>query len=355
MSKTWIGWLFLLAVASCEDAPPERAPEVSMEWATLDGLPPIVIAHRGASGYRPEHTLASYALAIDQGADVIEPDLVMTKDGYLVARHDRYLSTTTDVADHPAFADRKRSNADPKGEARNDWWVEDFTLAEIKTLRARQPFPGRSTEDDGRNEIPTIDEILALIKDRAESRPIGVYPETKHPGYFTSIGLDFEKPLLEALEGFDEGPVFIQSFEPEILKRLKGKTDAFLVQLVYEAVPGSGPNIPLSEIATYADGVGPAKSLVLHEGPSLLGRGDFVADAHALGLFVHPWTFRKDQHAGPGIAEFTLPADSMAARVVKSDADVELYRYFSAGVDGVFTDFPDIAVDLRDALSETDN
>ena len=328
---------------------------VSMSWSTLNGEPPIIIAHRGASGYRPEHTLAGYELAIEQGADVIEPDLVFTKDGILVARHDRYLSTTTDVADHPEFADKKRSNRDPNGEAREDWWAEDFTLAEIKTLRARQAFPGRSAEYDGQYEIPTFDEILNLATERAKAlnRPVGVYPETKHPDYLEGIGLDFEAPLLAALSGFDAGPVFIQSFGPNILKRLTGKTDAKLIQLVYEESLGSGSNIPLAEIAKYADGVGPAKEIVLPEVPSLSGV-DFVTRAHEFGLLVHPWTFRKDQPAGPGVSAISFPVDSVAAKVVKSDAEVEFYRYFAAGVDGVFTDFPDIGADLKDALSESD-
>ncbi|MCB2097690.1 MAG: glycerophosphodiester phosphodiesterase, partial [Parvularculaceae bacterium] len=200
-------------------------------WSTLDGNPPLVIAHRGASGYRPEHTLEAYALAIDMGADVVEPDLVFSKDGILVARHDRYLSTTTDVTDHPEFADRKRANDDPNDEPREDWWVEDFTLADLKTLRARQPFPGRSKEFDGLYEIPTFEEMLTLVAQKAKEtgRPVGVYPETKHPGFYASKGYDFEAPLLKSLDKFNAGPVFIQSFEPEILKRLKGKTGAKLV------------------------------------------------------------------------------------------------------------------------------
>ncbi len=155
----WMLVAFALAGCAGMDKP-------KTQWATLDGAAPLIIAHRGASGYRPEHTLEAYALAIDMGADVIEPDLVFTKDGVLVARHDRYLSTTTDVSGHREFASRKRANNDPDDDpsnlSRNDWWVEDFTLAELKTLRARQPFPGRSREFDGRYEIPSFAEILAL-------------------------------------------------------------------------------------------------------------------------------------------------------------------------------------------------
>ena len=348
-------------------------------WATLDGSPPLIIAHRGASGYRPEHTLQSYALAVDMGADVIEPDLVFTKDGVLVARHDRYLSTTTDVADHPEFASRKRANDDaaddPSNLQRTDWWIEDFTLAEVKTLRARQPFPGRSKEFDGLYEIPTFDEILALVARKAKEsgRPVGVYPETKHPGFFAAIGHDFEAPLLKALEGFDAGPVFIQSFEPEILKRLKGKARAKLVQLVYEKEPGAGPNIPLAEIATYADGVGAAKVLLIGD------KNGFTTEAAALGLFVHFWTFRNDAPNNELIADLARmdnvntndPRNLLCNKVVAgeqtddtcvdgkfrpyrhsriSGSEFELEYYLWSAADGVFSDFPDTAVAVRDKM-----
>ena len=314
--------------AACATAETEPA----ARWKTLDGAAPIVIAHRGASGLLPEHTLEAYALAIEQGADVVEPDLVLTKDGVLVARHDRYLSTTTDVADRPEFANRRRANDDPADAPRSDWWVEDFTLDEIKTLRARQPFAGRSKEFDGLHQVPTFEEVLTLVADEAAKagRPVGVYPETKHPGFFASIGLDFEKPLLQALEGFDAGPVFIQSFEPEILKRLKARTDAKLVQLVYEAAPGAGPNIPLAEIALFADGVGPAKGLVATGAGASTG---FIEAAHARGLFVHAWTFRDDQ----------VPA----AFAGPEGGEAEIAAFLALGLDGVFADFPETAVRVR--------
>lgn len=332
-------------------------------WSTLDGKPPLVIAHRGASGYLPEHTLEAYALAIEQGADVVEPDLVFTKDGVLVARHDRYLSTTTDVSQHPEFADRKRANDDVTDTPREDWWVEDFTLAELKTLRARQPFPGRSKEFDGLYEIPTFEEMLALVakKSNAAGRPVGVYPETKHPAFFASIGHDFEKPLLAALEGFDTGPVFIQSFEAAILKRLKGKTTAKLVQLV-DADTSGAPNIPLEEIATYADGVGPAKELIVQANGRVSG---FVFKAHELGFFVHPWAFRDDipnermtytlrgKVRLGGEPEVVWDADNDKAGPGQTMGDLvaqpsqEYEFFFSLGIDGVFSDFPDTAVAAR--------
>ncbi len=351
--------------------------EADVKWPTLDGKPPLIIAHRGASGYLPEHTIEAYALAIEQGADVIEPDLVFTKDGVLVARHDRYLSTTTNVTDKPEFAGRKRANTDPRTEPREDWWVEDFTLAELKTLRARQPFPGRSKAHDDKFEIPTFAEMLSLVAAKAKEagRPVGVYPETKHPTFFASIGHDFERPLLAALADFDAGPVFIQSFEPEILKRLKGKTNAKLVQLVYEKDPGAGPNILLEEIATYADGVGAAKELVLSESGIA---STFIGDSHALGLPVHIWTFRNDRPSigiealkgdeglrlsdlARGIEEALQPNEAYVTiasveidwthfAVIQS-AGEELNYFVRRGADGVFADFPETAVKVRSAVS----
>jgi glycerophosphoryl diester phosphodiesterase len=339
------------------------------QWATLDGSAPIIIAHRGASGYLPEHTLEAYALAIDMGADLIEPDLVFTKDGVLVARHDRYLSTTTDVSDHPEFASRKRANNNPNDVPRDDWWIEDFTLAELKTLRARQPFPGRSKEFDELYEIPSFEEMLALVarKSKEAGRPVGVYPETKHPAFFASIGHDFEQPLLNSLEGFDAGPVFIQSFEPEILKRLKGKTNAKLVQLVYGISPGAGPNIPLKEISDYADAVGPSKELILTPDGAIT---TFVADAHSAGLAVHPWTFRTDQRnvaidrlSDRSQQQFTNPVAGSPDTFmvldptygdkigVQNDMALEFAMFLVWKVDGVFTDFPEDAIKVRGALS----
>ena len=325
----------------------EEASVTAWPAPTLDGKAPIVIAHRGASGYRPEHTLEGYGLAIEMGADVIEPDLVFSKDEVLIVRHDRYLSGSTDVADHPEFADRKRANDDASDEPRKDWWVEDFTLAELKTLRARQAFPGRSKEYDGLYEIPTFAEVLAFVSGEAKKagRPIGVYPETKHPGFFAAKGYDFEAPLLDALKGFSAGPVFIQSFEPEILTRLKGKTDAKLIQLVFEASPGAGSNVPLEYIATYADGVGPAKELLLNDDGSDRG---FVREAHEKHLAVHPWTFRKD------LARSFTGAPEHAAKMSAEDGaiDIELRATYKLGVDGVFTDFPDIAVRVRSDIEK---
>lgn len=359
---------FLALISACvtnDELAPSRT-----AWATLSGEAPLIIAHRGASGYLPEHTLEAYALAIEQGADVIEPDLVFTKDSVLVARHDRYLSTTTNVAELPVFADRRRVNPDTNDDPRDDWWVEDFTLAELKTLRARQPFEGRSKEFDDQYLIPTFDEVLALVERKAKEagRPVGVYPETKHPGFFASIGYDFERPLLTALQGFNAGPVFIQSFEPEILKRLKGKTTAKLVQLVYEETPGAGPNIPLEDIAKYADGVGAEKSLLLGAN-SLIS--EFELTAHDLGLFDHYWTFRDDvlNERFVEIVTATKPKKLISCKLWTAEPlhcddgnyepiaddeirspDFEIEFALGIGVDGVFTDFPDTAVRVRNNM-----
>ncbi|MEL6257804.1 MAG: glycerophosphodiester phosphodiesterase family protein [Pseudomonadota bacterium] len=335
--------LFALAISGCGQESPPSETEISAESEfaeiglpeaapsraeTLDGSPPLIIAHRGASGELPEHTLAAYERAIDQGADFIEPDLVMTKDGVLIARHDRYLSTTTDVADRPEFADRKRVAASPFVD-REDWWAEDFTLAEIKTLRATQPFEGRPIQFDGLFEVPTFDEVLAL----AVARGVGVYPETKAPSHHASVGLDMVEPMVEALSRSDfaaaEIPVFVQSFEPGILRELKKRGDWPLVQLISadRATIAAGLEPPLDAIAEYAAGVGPNK-LFLWDAEG--GRSDFVERAHGLGLLVHAWTYRDDSVA-EGYA----------------DIQAELAATFDQGVDGVFVDFPETAFDYR--------
>ncbi|MGF1454101.1 MAG: glycerophosphodiester phosphodiesterase family protein [Alphaproteobacteria bacterium] len=306
-------------------------------WPTLTGGPPVVIAHRGASGLRPEHTLEAYDLAIDQGADWIEPDLVVTRDHILVCRHDRYLSTTTDVRDRPEFADREVTKT-VNGVARTDWWAEDFTLAELKTLRARQPFEGRSRDFDGRFKIPTFDEVIALAKSRStKERIIGVIPETKQPGALTALGHDVAGLLVDALTRADwtsaRSPVIVQSFEPDLLKTLMTRLSVRRAQLVF-AVPndtgGARSNIPLEDLFMYATAVGAQKLLTVDRS----GRpSTFVERAHALGMPVFAWTYRDD----------VPPAD-------KVDPKRELERAFRLGIDGVFTDFPATAVDVRRRL-----
>jgi glycerophosphoryl diester phosphodiesterase len=312
------GMICALALFTCAKRPPAQP-----TYPTLSGGAPIVIAHRGASGALPEHTLEAYTLAIQQGADFIEPDLVMTKDGVLVARHDRFLSTTTDVSDHPEFADRKRVQETSAGE-RDDWWTEDFTLAEIKTLRARQPYAGRSKAYDDQFEIPTFAEIVDL----AIASGIGLYPETKSPSYHAAIGLDMKAPLLDALAGV-QVPVFIQSFEAQILRDLDPLTEFKLVQLISgdprAVIAGHEP--PLEQVGAYADGVGPYKQLLWAQ-PGL--PSDFIERAHAFGLVVHPWTFRDDN----------LPEHY-------TSSEAEIAAHLEIGVDGVFTDFPETVAKLR--------
>jgi glycerophosphoryl diester phosphodiesterase len=339
----------------------------------LNGQAPIVIAHRGASGYRPEHTLESYRLAIEMGADFIEPDLVSTRDGVLVARHENEISGTTDVAERPEFIDR-RTTKDIDGVPVTGWFTEDFTLAELKTLRARERLPKLrpvSAAFDQQFQIPTLDEVIALA--RAESaalgRTIGIYPETKHPTYFQSIGLPLEPPLLAALEraGWTtaDAPVFIQSFETENLRMLRGRTCVRLVQLMeatgapYDLARRGDPRTyadmatpaGLAEIATYADAIGPHKGLVIpRDGDGrLLPPSPLVADAHAAGLRVHPWTFRNENVFLP--TDFQIAAaDPAAFPRAHGDARAELAAFFAAGVDGVFADYPDVALAARASL-----
>ena len=294
---------------------------------------PIVIAHRGASGYRPEHTLAAYELAIDLGADFIEPDLVATKDGVLIARHENEISETTDVAKRAEFASR-RTTRQIDGREVTGWFTEDFTLAEIKTLRVKERLPFRNQEYNGRFSVPTFEEVLAL----ARRRNVGVYPETKHPTYFRSIGLPLEEPLLAILEaaGYRDrnAPVFIQSFEVGNLKELRKKTAVPLIQLLEQGQP-----YDLAEIAGYADGIGPDKRLIVPADGAgrLQAPTSLVDDAHLAGLLVHPWTFRSDRQ--------------FLAAEYGGDPGKEYDQFFSLGVDGVFSDFADTAVHARDRRS----
>jgi glycerophosphoryl diester phosphodiesterase len=307
---------------------------------------PLVIAHRGASGHRPEHTLEAYDLAIRQGADVIEPDLVMTRDAVLVARHENEIGGTTDVAER--FPER-RTTRTVDGATVSGWFVEDFTLREIKTLRARERLTSRSRAWDGQLEIPTLVEILALVRarEREVERRIGVYPETKHPSYHESRGLPITEALLEALHrwGYTDAddPAWIQSFETANLKWLRSRTRLRLVQLIEASGrpadlaatgdPRSYADLTtpagLREVATWADGIGPSKLLVQPLSPEgeLLEPTSLVSDAHTAGLFVHVWTVRGD-------APF-LPAG------YRGDPLAEHRRLAALGVDGLFTDFPD--------------
>ncbi|MBR0552653.1 glycerophosphodiester phosphodiesterase [Sphingomonadaceae bacterium LXI357] len=337
----------------------ERAPRAE-PLAAPSLSPPIVIAHRGASGLRPEHTLASYELAIAQGADFIEPDLVLTKDDVFVARHENNIADTSDVADHPEFADR-RTTKTIDGEQVTGWFTEDFTLAELKTLRAKERLPmlrPANTDYDGRFQIPTLEEIIALAK-RASAetgRTIGIYPETKHPSYFASIGQPMERRLVAALDaaGWNgaDAPVFIQSFEVDNLRRLHALTKVRLIQLLDDTggpADGAAPSYAdmispagLKQVAGYAWGIGPNKDMIaVGSKPATT----LVRDAHAAGLRVHPWTFRAEN--------YFLPRSQWKGLNPRGHGDVEaaIRRQLALGIDGFFTDFPLIGVEMRNAAT----
>lgn len=299
---------------------------------------PIVIGHRGAPGHRPEHTLAGYELAVRMGADFVEPDLVSTADGVLVARHDAKLSATTDVAAHPELAGL-RTRKETEG-----WFVEDLSLAQLRTLRARERLPDvrpANTAHDGRDPVPTLAEILALRAWLAAEldRRVGVYLELKDPTRFAERGLPLGPPLIAALEeaglNTPDAPVIVESFEVEPLRELAGRLRAPIGQLV-EPGPAAAELLRpagLARIARYAEAVGPHKDLVIPRDPTgrLRAPTTLVADAHAAGLRVHCWTFRDEPRYRP----------------VGLDAAAEYRAFFDAGVDGVFSDQPDTAVAAR--------
>jgi glycerophosphoryl diester phosphodiesterase len=319
---------------------------------------PLIIAHRGASGERPEHTLAAYELAIDQGADYIEPDLVITKDGVLVARHENEISGTTDVQTKPEFAARKVEKV-VDGQRQAGWFTEDFTLKELRTLRATERLSKvrpANVAFNGKFGIPTLTQILDLVrrKEKQTGRKIGVYPETKHPSYHRSLGLPLEEPLLKVLAKYgyksSTDPVFIQSFEVGNLKWLRPRTKLNLVQLIDDTGSPADTSTPYSEmvqpdglrqIAEYANGIGPSKSLVI---PVLAGGRlgtptSLVSNAHAVGLQVHIWTIRRE--------------DAFLPTTLRGKPDRELVAFIESGVDGVFTDQPGAAVQVRDSKKRT--
>lgn len=330
---------------------------------------PIVIAHRGASGYRPEHTLEAYRLAIRMGADYIEPDLVSTRDGILVARHENEISGTTDVAARPEFADRKTTKT-IDGVAVTGWFTEDLTLAELKTLRAKERLPQvrvTNTAYDGRFEVPTFQEVIDLARSegRARGRVIGVYPETKHPTYFASIGLPLEEPLVEVLRANKltrpSSPVIVQSFETANLRKLDRMIDVPLAQLLdatgrpYDFTVAGDPRTyadlakpaGLAWIAGYADGIGANKNLIVPRDATgrLLAPTTLVRDAHREKLIVHAWTFRAENQFLP--VDFRTGTDPNA----RGDITAEYELFYRLGLDGVFADHPDTAVAARAGLS----
>ncbi|WP_293932953.1 glycerophosphodiester phosphodiesterase [Iodobacter sp.] len=329
----------------------------------------LVIGHRGASALRPEHTIAAYTKAIEIGADVIEPDLVSTKDGVLVARHENEISGTTNVADKAEFASRKVTKS-IDGVSVTGWFTEDFTLAELKTLRAKERIPANRPENakyDGQFEIPTFQEVIDLAKAKTKEtgRTIGIYPETKHPSYFKSINLPLEKRLVDALHanGYKgkTAPVFIQSFEVANLKEIRSLTDLPIVQLL------SGSGQPedfrlagdkrsyadlataagLKEVALYANGIGPAKDMIIsRDANNNLGTPtSLVKDAHAANLLLHPYTFRPENPFLPA----NLRKGDVKSLTERGDLAAEITVFLQAGIDGFFTDDPSIGRAALDA------
>lgn len=335
---------------------------------------PVVIGHRGACALRPEHTLASYAKAIVDGADYVEPDLVTTRDGVLVARHENNIAETTDVAAHPEFAGR-RTEKTIDGQKQVGWFTEDFTFAELKTLRARERMPTvrpANAAYDGRFDIPTWAEIVDFVaaESSARSRLIGLVPELKHSTYFRGIGLPLEDRFLASIAAHDQlrrGPLIVQSFEIANLRHLRkslgrpGNLQLMQLTIGFPLLPadvaakGGRVTYPemmtpagLADIATYADILAPdTRALIPVDPAGRLGKPTpIIADAHRAGLVVMPWTFRpENQFLPPALREGTDPN-----RRVPAASITEIRAYLKAGIDGFFTDDPAIG---RAALHAT--
>jgi glycerophosphoryl diester phosphodiesterase len=379
-----VGLMTLAVIAGCDDMDPHPP-------RTLDGNAPLVIAHRGASGYLPESTLEAYQRAIDLGADAIEPDLISTKDGVLIASHYPNLAMSTDVASRPEFASRKRENWPIDGELQSGWFAHDFTLAEIKTLGVVATDPERPQQYNGKFKIATLQEVIELVRVESErlGRSIAIYPESKNPTYHRDLGLPLEDKLISAIHsaGWNSktAPVFVQSFEPGSLKEMRAKgLNVRMVQLIdadgYDFKTGSLTYAPpfhrpydweksgdqrlfrdmvtpagLDEIKTYADGIGPWKPYIVPVKGRLDDAGDLqdingdgkvdlrdastqtptslIDDAHKAGLFVHAFTFRNESR--------------YLARSYLGDPHAEYRQFFELGVDGVFSEFPDTAIAAR--------
>ncbi len=361
------GVLSLLLVAGAL-AGPSFAHRDHAKARSHSGHRVLIIGHRGAAGYRPEHTLASYELGARMGADYVEPDLVTTKDHVLVARHEPNITDTTNVADHPEFASRKTTKT-IDGVTQVGWFTDDFTLAELKTLRAKERLPlvrQRNTIYDGRYEVPTFQEVIDLVKRLSKElhRDIGIYPETKHPTYFRDEGLPLEEPLVKTLErnGLNRhgAKVFVQSFEVSNIKALDKVLRVPIVQLLdakanrpADVVKAGGTLTygqmatpeGLKDIAKYADGVGPSKDYIVPRDAAgnSLAPTTFVTDAHKAGLVVHPYTFRNENQFLPLELRSGGGADPNAYGK-PFDEDIQ---FFKLGVDGIFTDNADTGVAAR--------
>jgi glycerophosphoryl diester phosphodiesterase len=380
-TRGWILTLLSILLLGAVMAPLADAKKRHRHAKSAHENSPLIIGHRGAGGYVPEHTLQSYKLAIKLGADYVEPDLVMTKDHVLIARHEPLLgdsnpNTTgdsTNVGDHPEFASRETTRT-LDGVPTKGFWAQDFTLAEIKTLGARQTRPHRPTEFNGQFKVPTFQEIIDLVKRESKKRHrrIGIYPETKHPTFHNSQGLSLERPIVNTLKrnglNHRNSPVILQSFEPSSLQKLNHMTPVRLVQLVdandtdangnptyappfdrpYDWTVSGNPtlmsrtfgylvtNEGLDFVKTYADGIGPWKVYIVPTAGGGSGAifppTDLVQRAHARGLLVHTWTLRDDD----------FPSGYPGGPVE------EYLKLFRLGVDGVFTDFAGTAVAARE-------
>jgi glycerophosphoryl diester phosphodiesterase len=369
----------LTGIAAAALAGPLAGAVVEPSIAAAAGRPPrsLVIGHRGAAGYRPEHTLASYELAARLGADFMEPDLVATKDGVLVCRHEPEIGGTTDVATRPEFASRRVTKL-LDGVPVTGWFTEDFTLAELKTLHAVERLPQvrqHNTLYNGRFEVPTFTELLGLRRrlSRELGRELGVYPETKHPTYFQAAGLALEPRLLDTLQRFGlnrpQAPVFVQSFEVTNLKqsRTMGLRTRVIQLLSAGGSPfdtvatGSGPSYAelstpagLRGVAGYAQGIGPDKLQVIPRNPdgTLAAPTSLVPDAHAAGLVLHPYTFRAENTFLPVDHQVAVPP-AAASPTEYGRAIDEQVTYLRAGIDGLFTDQADIGVVARSVFAAT--
>lgn len=355
----------LMLLVSCKDDDPTSP---TPKYKTLSGNAPLIIGHRGSPGLLPDHTLEGYAKAIEDGADFVEPDLVLTKDSVLIARHEPMLGTTTDVSEHSEFASRKKTITLDGYSVKDEWFASDFTLAEIKTLKAKQPLDFRPQQHNGKYAIPTFEEVIALVKQKSaeKGRTIGVYPETKHPSYHEDLKLHISDKLLEALSkaglNSKDAAVYVQSFEVGNLQYINGKSEVKLVQLLdandvksdgtmdmtapygqpYDFVKKGDArtyndlitDAGLDFIKTYADGIGPWKPYILpYKDGYKMTATTLINRAHAKGLVVHAYTFRNE-------SKYLL-------KDYKDDPKLEYKDFFDLGVDGVFSDYPATAAQSK--------